>query len=156
MPTEARTRPQLPIAPLVIGAAIIIAAVVLFLLNRPAPPAAQSGPASPEARAYVRNLELSDVTMQATENFMKQQVVEVQGKIKNNGPRPVRGVDIFCLFYGVNGREVYRERVPIVQSKGLPLRPGEMRGFRLPFDHLPDAWNQGVPSMFIAQIAFAS
>ena len=85
---------------------------------------------------------------------MKQQVVEVQGKITNDGPRPLKSVDIYCLFYGIDGREIHRERIPILQAKGRPLQPGEMRTFRLPFDTLPDGWNQAVPRMVIAQIAF--
>ena len=156
MPTESRTRPKILVVPVVIGAVALLAgAAVFFYLNKPAPAHSDSGPASPEARAYVRNLQLSDVTIQATENFMRQQVVEVQGKIQNNGPRALQNVDIYCLFNGVNGREIYRERVPIVQSKSAPLKPGEVRSFRLPFDNLPGTWNQGLPGMVIAQIVFA-
>jgi hypothetical protein len=93
--------------------------------------------------------------MKATLNFMQQQVVEVQGKITNKGPRSVKSIDVYCLFYGVDGREVHRERVPIVQSRTSPLKPGETRTFRLPFDALPDTWNQAMPRIVIAQITFA-
>ena len=102
----------------------------------------------------VRNLALSDVSMKASENFMRQRVVEIEGKISNNGPRPLRSIDVYCLFYGVDGRELYRERVPIVPA-GAPLKPNQGRAFRLPFDSLPDGWNQAMPKMVIAQIAFA-
>lgn len=138
------------------GAIVVALVIAAFLYwNRPAPPGSQTGPVSPEAKAYVRNLELSDVTMKATENFMKQQVVEIEGKIRNNGPRPLQSVGIYCLFYGVDGREVHREKLPIVQAKSSPLKPAETRPFRLPFDSLPDGWNQAVPRMVIAQITFA-
>ncbi len=93
--------------------------------------------------------------MKATENFMRQQVVEIDGKIKNNGTRPVESVDIFCFFSGINGSPVYRERASIVPAKSLPLKPGEVRSFRLPFDSLPDTWNQALPRMVVAQITFA-
>ena len=146
---------KLPIAPLVVGAVVVVALIAgLIYLNRPAPKPAETG-ASAEAKAYLPNLELSGVTMKATENFMKQQVVEIEGNIANKGPRPLQSVDIYCHFYGVDGREVYEERVPIVKSKGAPLRPGEVRRFRLPFDTLPDGWNQALPRMVIAQITFA-
>jgi hypothetical protein len=124
-------------------------------LNRPRPVQEQNEPATPEAKAYVPNLSLSDVSMKATENFMKQRLVEIEGKIANNGPRPLRSVDVYCLFYGLDGREVHRERVPIVQTKGAALKSGETRPFRLPFDNLPDTWNQAVPRLVIAQITFA-
>lgn len=93
--------------------------------------------------------------MKATLNFMQQQVVEVTGKITNNGPRPLQSIDVYCLFYSVNGAEVHRERVPVVLSKGASLKPGETRNFRLPFDALPDTWNQAMPRIAIAQIKFA-
>jgi hypothetical protein len=133
--------------------AVLLIAGLLYL-SRPAPNNSQEGAASAEAKAYVRNLELSDVKMQATENFMKQQVVEIEGKIRNNGSRPLESVDIYCLFRGADGREIHREKLPIVQSKAAPLEPGETRPFRLPFDSLPDGWNQALPNMVIARITF--
>jgi uncharacterized membrane protein len=147
---------KLPLVPIAAGVFVVLAIVGgLVYLNRPAPPSRQNEPASQEAKAYVPNLRLSDVTMQATENLVKQQVVEVQGKISNDGPRALKSVDIYCLFYGIDGREVHRERMPILQAKGRPLQPRETRDFRLPFDTLPDGWNQAVPRMVIAQITFA-
>ncbi len=146
-----------PIAPLVMAAVLVLVAVVgvSIYLNRPAKNTAQQGPASPEAKAYVRNLALSDVNMKASENFMRQQVVEIEGKIANNGARALRSIDVYCLFYGVDGQEIYRERVPIVRSSTAALKPQETRAFRLPFDSLPENWNQAMPKMVIAQIAFA-
>jgi hypothetical protein len=145
-----------PIAPLVVSAVVVVLAIVAaaIYLGRPAPKSTAEAPASGEARAYVHNLALSDVRMQASENFMRQQVVEIDGKIANNGPRPLKLVDVYCLFYGIDGREIYRERVAIVRS-AAPLKPNETRAFRLPFDTLPDGWNQAMPKMVIAQIAFA-
>jgi hypothetical protein len=86
---------------------------------------------------------------------MEQQVVEIEGKIANNGPRTLESVDVYCYFSDVNGRQIYRERVPILKSKGAPLRPHEVRSFRLPFDSLPEGWNQAMPKLVIAQITFA-
>jgi hypothetical protein len=134
---------------------VVAIVAALVYLNRPTTNTAREGPASAEAKAYVRNLQLSDVSMKASENFMRQQVVEITGKIANNGPRELESVDVHCLFYGVDGREIHRERVPIVRSSTAPLKPGEVRAFRLPFDSLPDGWNQAMPKMVIAQITFA-
>ena len=145
-----------PVAPLIIGAvvvALVIAAFAFYLARRPSQDDAARA-ASAEAKAYVRNLSLTNVTMTASENFMQQRVVEVRGEIGNNGPRALRTIEIYCLFFGVDGREIYRERVPIVHA-AAPLKPNETRPFRLPFDNLPDGWNQAVPRMVIAQITFA-
>jgi hypothetical protein len=146
-----------PIGPLIVAGVIVLIAIIggLLYLNRRPANTTQQGPASPEAKAYVRNLALSDVSMRASENFMRQQVVEIVGKIANNGPRALQSIDVYCLFSGVDGREVYRERVPIVRPSNAPLKSNEVRAFRLPFDSLPDGWNQAMPRMVIAQITFA-
>ncbi len=145
---------KIRIAPLVIGALVVLVLIGgSIYLRRPVAKAPEVS-ATPEAKAYLPNLQLSNVTMKATENFMKQQVVEIGGEIANKGPRSLQSVDVYCLFSGVDGHEIYRERVPVIPSKGSPLKPGEVRRFRLPFDTLPDGWNQALPRMVIAQITF--
>lgn len=156
MPRPASQKPSVSYLPIAIGLvslAILIAA--LLYLNHSRSSSQSDEQASAEAKAYVQNLDLSDVKMQAAENFMQQQVVEISGKITNKGNRPLDSVDVYCLFYGVNGRMVHRERVPIVRASGKPLAPNETRSFRLPFDALPAEWNQAVPHLVVAQIKFA-
>jgi len=153
--TPALQQKKVPLAPLIVAAIAVIALIAgLIYLGKPSPPHPEAQ-ASTEAKAYLPNLQLSNVTMKATENFMKQQVIEIEGNIANNGPRPLRSIDVYCLFYGIDGREVHRERVPIVGNKTAPLQSREARRFRLPFDALPDTWNQAMPHMVIAQITFA-
>ncbi len=137
---------------LIAGLSLVMLAAGVYYLNRPAPAASEEGGASNEAKLYLPNLALSDVTMQATENFMNQQVVEVQGKIANHGPRKLALVEVYCLFYGVDGKEIYRERLAIAHG----LATNETRTFRLPFDTLPDGWNQAMPRLAIAKISFAN
>jgi hypothetical protein len=142
--------------PIIIGAVVLLALVAAyFYLNSSRRTVQSEAQASADAKAYVKNLELADVNMQAAENFMKQQVVEVVGKISNRGPRALDSVYVYCLFYGVNGQLLHRERVPIVRSKGKKLAPNETRAFRLPFDALPAGWNQDMPKLVVAQITFA-
>ena len=123
----------------------------------PAPPPLTEG-----ARAYVREqkLKLSDVNMQAHENFMKQSVVEITGKIANAGERTLNTVEVNCVFYDTSGQVVLRQRAPIAVAKvgtaPLPgLAPGETRQFRLPFDNIPGSWNQAMPQLVIAGITFS-
>ncbi len=156
MAAPTSSRRKLPLIPIAICFIVAIGLVIALLyLSGPVTKPAGNSRATPEARAYVGNLALSDVKMQAAENLMQQRVVEIRGKITNNGPRPLESVDVYCLFYGVDGRELYRERLPIVRSKGAALNPHETRSFRLPFDSLPDGWNQVMPKLVIAQITFA-
>lgn len=147
---------------LAIGLPVVIAVVVvsiggylLWHMSRQAP--APKGPAlTEEARAYIRegHLKLSDVEMKATKSYMNQMLVEITGNITNTGPRNLRQVDIHCVFYDPYGQVVLRELVSIVRQKGGGLKSGETRAFRLPFDTLPQSWNQQMPQLVIAQILF--
>ena len=124
-----------------------------YYLTHP-PSAAPDIPLTPEARAYVQHLKLEDVTMQANETYVKQLLVEIQGKITNTGDQPLDTVEIYCIFSDSYNQLVLRKRVPIVGGKMGGLKPGETKSFRLPFDDLPDSWNQAAPRLVIAGIKF--
>lgn len=146
---------SIPVAVLVVALVVILGAGFFLYLDRashrPPPPPA---PLTAEAKAYVRSLKLSDVDMQRHESYMKQAVVEITGKIGNNGDRALRVVEINCVFYDPDGQLVLRRRVPIVGQKMGGLAPGEIKNFRLAFDDIPDSWNQALPQLVIAQIVF--
>ena len=110
---------------------------------------------TPEAKAYVSNLKLDDVNMQATESYLGQTVVEIQGKIGNAGGRALDTVEIYCIFHDTYGQLVLRKRVPIVSPRMGGLKPGETKSFRLPFDELPESWNQAMPQLVIAGVRFS-
>ena len=107
-----------------------------------------------EARGYLKNLALSEVQMQANESYMQQAVVEIVGKIGNQGDRVVKLVEINCVFHDVYGLVVLRERVAIAGRKAGELRPGATKSFRLAFDSIPESWNKQMPDLVIAQILF--
>jgi len=125
-----------------------------FLFLRTVPPTNQQVTLTPEAREYVSKLGLSEVEMKASENYMKATVVEINGKIQNRGDRPLRLVEINCVFYDPYAQVVLRERVAIVKRSGAGLKTGETRAFRLPFDSIPSTWNQTLPQLVIARIDF--
>jgi len=146
---------SIPVAGMVIALVVILGAGFFLYLDRlsrrpPPPPPPLTG----EAKAYVRNLRLMDVDMQKHESYMKQAVVEITGKLGNNGDRVLNVVEINCVFYDPYGQVVLRERVPIVSRKIGGLAPGEIKNFRLAFDNIPDSWNQALPQLVIAQIVF--
>lgn len=112
-------------------------------------------PLTAEARAYTRNLQLSDVEMKASENYFQQAVVEIEGKIANAGDRPLDTVEIYCVFRDPYGQLVLRRRLAIVSPRMGGLKPGETKSFRLPFDDLPTSWNQAMPQLVIAGVKFS-
>jgi hypothetical protein len=89
--------------------------------------------------------------MQAHESYLKQQIVEITGKIGNTGNRVVSNAQIYCVFRDAYGQVVLRERVAIVKQK---VSPGDMQSFRLAFDNVPASWNQALPDIVIASIDF--
>jgi len=155
--TPKKKKQQISIPPLAIVIVLLLAAGLagFLYLDRaakqppPAPP-----PLTAEARAYVRNLKLSDVQMNAHESYLKQSVVEITGSIENAGGRKLDLVEITCVFYDAYGQVVLRERVPIVSKKTGGVAPSETKAFRLPFDNIPESWNQMMPQLVIARIDF--
>jgi hypothetical protein len=139
----------------VIIAAIVIAAGVFWYSRYTVSHQPQAPGLTSEAKQYVRYLKLSDVSLKATESYVKQLVIEVQGKITNTGNKTVEFVDVYCVFYDAYGQLVRRERVPIVSARTGALKPSETKSFRLPFDDVPDSWNHQMPQLVIAGIRFS-
>lgn len=128
---------------------------LVWYLEKSPPPAPEEPVLTPEAKAYTKNLQLSGVQIKATENALGQTLVEILGEITNAGARPLALVELNCVFYDINGQAIYRERVPIVRTRDGVMQPGETRKFRLPFDTVPEQWNQAMPQLVIARIVFA-
>ena len=148
--------PDVKISP----ASIVIALAMILILGafswltfgpKPAPPPPPV--LTTEAKDYLGNLALSNVTMQAAESMVNQRVIEILGDIANKGGRTIKLAEVTCVFRDYNGAEVKRERVPIVGSS-TPLAPGASKHFRLAFDDVPESWNQAMPALVIAQIQF--
>jgi hypothetical protein len=154
-PFEAHRRTHPNTAPLYIGVAVLLAGSAgFYYLNYTKPAAPAETALTPEGKAYARNLRLSGIELKATSAYFGQKIVEIEGKIGNSGDKPLRGVEIYCVFYDTYGQLVLRKRVPIVSPKMGGLQPSETKSFRLPFDELPDSWNQAMPQLVIASVTF--
>jgi hypothetical protein len=140
---------------MVVGLVLLLGLGGFFYLDRvskkspPEPP-----PLTGEARAYASKLKLTNVEMKAHESYLKQSVVEIVGNIQNVGDRVVKTVEIRCVFYDAYGQVVLRERVPIVSPKIGAVAPEQIKPFRLPFDNVPESWNQAMPQLVMAGIEF--
>jgi hypothetical protein len=153
-----KTKVAIPPAVVAIGAVLLLGVAGLLYLNYKAKqPPPELPPLTGDARQYVAggHLPISDVQMAAHESYLKQQVLEITGKIGNSGNRVIDVAEIYCVFYDSYGQVILRERVPIVSRKMGKLAPGETKDFRLPFDNIPESWNQALPQIVIARIEFA-
>src|SRR5579883_1114943 len=104
----------MPVMAVVIGILVVLGGAAFWVLQKSPPPAAPKPVLTGDARAYVKYLKLSDVDMKAHESYFKQSVVEITGKIGNEGNRVLKLVEINCVFGDSAGQVVLRERVPIV------------------------------------------
>jgi hypothetical protein len=145
-----------PIHLILLAAVLVGATVVGYLQWRAGQPIEEPEPVlTEEARAYLSSLELSDDTgMQATEDALGQTLLEITGSVSNHGERTLSLIDVAVVFREINGVEVDRQHAAIVNPRTGPLEPGETQEFRLPFDNVPQDWNQVFPSLYIAQIEF--
>ena len=141
--------------PLYIGAAVVFLGAGLFAYLQFSSRPKADLPLTPEAKEYVRNLNLSDVGIKASESYLQQTVVEIVGKIGNGGNRNLDRIEIYCVFHDRYGQLVLRKRVPIVSERTGGLKPGETKSFRLPFDEIPESWNQAMPQLVIAAVKFS-
>lgn len=149
--------PDVKISP----ASIVIALAVILILGvfgwltfGPRPAAPPTPVLTRDARAYLANLALSNVHMQAAESYVNQRVVEILGDVTNKGNRTVASVEVTCVFRDFAGQEILRERVFVVDRQNGPLKPGQTKPFRLAFDDIPNTWSQAMPNLVIAQIQF--
>jgi hypothetical protein len=151
-PVKRKTQIGVPIY--VAGACAALALSVFGYMQYAAKHAPVDAPLTPEAKAYVKNLQLGDVEIKANKSYLNQMVVEIDGKIGNGGDRPLDTVEIYCVFRDSYGQLVLRSRVPIVSPRMGGLKPGETKTFRLPFDEIPESWNQQMPQLVIAGVKF--
>ncbi|MEZ5355771.1 MAG: FxLYD domain-containing protein [Bryobacteraceae bacterium] len=148
------TKPLIPI-PALIGLLVVAGiATAGYLYVKYGMARAEPAPLTAEAKAYTRNLKLANVEMKAHESYLGQAVVEITGTIANAGDRDVRHVELTCIFYDPYAQVVRRLRVPIVKATSGGLKVGATKSFRLPFDDIPESWNQTMPQLVIAQILF--
>ena len=142
-----------PVTFVVALAALLLLGLLGWFAVRPKP-VAQPAVLTEEAKAYLDNLGLSEVHMQAAESYAQARLVEILGNVTNKGQRTVKLVEVVCVFRDTNGVEMQRERAYVVGGRLGSLAPGKTLPFRLPFDNLGETWNQAMPSLVIAQIQF--
>jgi hypothetical protein len=151
---QVKKKPQIGVPVYVAGAIAVLGLVVFFYMQYVAKHTPTDAPLTPEAKAYVKSLKLSDVEIKANKSYLNQMVVEINGKIGNAGDRALDTVEIYCVFYDSYGQLVLRSRVPIVSPRTGGLKQGETKTFRLPFDEIPESWNQQMPQLVIAGVKF--
>jgi len=144
---------------------LVVAAVMLVLLgaflllrrSTPAPPAAPPAarpPLSPEQKAYLQFIEITEPRMSAAQNFLGDTITMLDARITNKGAKEVRHLDLELTFVDTLNQVVLRETARPLSARSAPLKPGETRALHLSFEHIPPDWNQAVPLMRATYIQF--
>lgn len=134
--------------------AVLVLGIAAYLTFGPKPAPPPDPVMTPEAKAYLPSLDLSNVHMQAAESFADQRVIEILGDITNKGNRTVKQALVTCIFYDWGGQVVARENDYIVGDVRGALPAGATKPFRLAFDTIPQSWTQALPTLVIREIKF--
>ena len=138
----------------ILSVALVLAALVgIFAMRRHS---VASGPVSSksvrplpdaEQNAQMAAMEFSDMQMSAANNFLGNTVTYLDGRVTNKGTKSVRRLDVELNFVDTLHQVVLRETAHPLTPRGAPLPPGDTRAFRVTFEHMPEDWNQAVPSI---------
>jgi len=141
---------------LVVGAAMLalLAVVVFFWHSHGAIQFSASAIPTEEQKAYIRQLEFTDLHMSAAQNFLGDNVTYLDARVRNAGTKTVRRLDLDLTFVDMLSQVILRERAHPVSERTPPLKPGESRAFRVTFEHIPVDWNQAAPTMTPVYVQF--
>jgi hypothetical protein len=142
-----------PIVLLVGVAAALLLIGIFYLVARlsPAPTKAveQPLPMGPAEQAYVPYVQFLEPKAARAANFLNQEVTFIFGTVLNNGPRPIRQIEITLEFHDVFNQVVLRDKQRLFSPTAVPLGPHERRDFQLGYETLPAQWNQAYPTIRI-------
>jgi hypothetical protein len=92
--------------------------------------------------------------MSAAQNFLGDNVTYLDARVRNEGTKTVRRLDVDLTFVDMLSQVILRERVYPVSERTIPLNPGESRAFRITFEHIPAEWNQAAPAITPVYVQF--
>jgi hypothetical protein len=139
---------------LLVGAAAALLLIgIFYVVGRltPAPTKAVEQPLAmgPTEQAYVPQIEFLEPKVARAANFLNQEVTFVFGTVLNNGPRPIRQIEVTLEFRDVFNQVVLRDKQRLFGPNAVPLPPHERRDFQLGYETLPAQWNQAYPTLHI-------
>lgn len=111
------------------------------------PPAEPPLPMTAVEQAYAAQIRFSDIRMARATNFLNQELTYVAGVLTNDGPRPIRRVEITIEFRDSLGQVVLRETRRVPGRAADPVAPGEHHDIQFVFEHIPLQWNRQYPAL---------
>jgi hypothetical protein len=156
-PSQDRERP-FPKVLLTAGGAIAALLVFYFLFAGPkSQPVVRNQshlPFGAAEQAYAPKLQIENVVLSRTENFVHQEITSLSAELLNKGDRSLQAVEITVEFSDELPQVVLRESRVLFGGASVPLLPGARREFEVSFEHLPSSWNMQQPSVTVSGIEF--
>jgi len=137
----------------IVGMIAIIGLVYWASRYVPAPIAPPEIPVSmgPAEQDYAPHIEFEAQAQQVSRatNFLNQEATFVFGTVKNNGPRPVRQIEVTLEFHDVFKQVVLRDKERLFSPDAIPLETDHMRDFQITYETMPAQWDQAYPTIHI-------
>jgi hypothetical protein len=152
-------------APWGIAALIVVVLVGALVYMGRRKPAAAPNTLQPPA-AYAASLPLTQFAMSEAANLSGGKLTYLDGRVTNTGDRTVTVVTVQVVFQNDVAMPPQIDTVPLTlirmkepyidteQVSSDPLKPGDVREFRLTFETVPENWNTQMPQVRIIQTAF--
>jgi hypothetical protein len=159
---EREPRGGLPTAAWGVAALIVIVAAAALLYAGRKKPAPAPNTLQP-VDAYAASLPLSQFAMSESENLSGGKMTYLDGHVQNTGSSTVTGITVQVVFGNDEALSPQIETIPLMlirtkdpyvdtQSVSAnPLKPGDVREFRLTFESVAENWNQQMPEVRIIQ-----
>lgn len=104
-------------------------------------------PLGPAEQAYIARIGFLNPDMRRAANFLNQEVTFIFGTVVNDGPQPIRQMELTIEFHDLFNQVVLRDTRRLPGPRAAPLAPGEHRDFQFGYDHVPEGWNRQYPSI---------
>jgi hypothetical protein len=124
-----------------------------------------SGPAAPPApvrlpfgaieKAYASRIEIQNISLDRSENFLHQEVTALSGELINRGDRSLTGLELTIEFFDELHQVVLRESRQVLSAPSPALASGDRRSFEISIEHIPSSWNMQQPSVGVSGLKFA-
>ena len=102
---------------------------------------------------YVPRIAFQEPQVARATNFLNQEVTFVFGTVKNNGPRPIRQLEVTLEFHDVFQQVVLRDKERLFSRDAIPLEAYHTRDFQITYETLPAQWDQAYPTLRITGLA---
>jgi hypothetical protein len=143
-----------------VGVVLVLIGILLLLSRGNQNSTTESaGLAPPDL--YAAELSISNLKMSTADNFAGASVTYLDGQIENRGAHTFKSITMQVAFKDQVGQLIQKETLPLVlivahepyvdtgALSASPLKPGEIREFRLAFEHISDLWNRNYPELRI-------